>query len=328
MEKKLNIKPFKKIESDCMASMIMTILISIDENYEKVIYDNQYHYTVHEKVTEEGLNFHIMEMILTNKILGNDFLGDKSPIKYMNQEDFIQKIKECINNNKYVMVGVDLYYWMIPGNMTFGKFHWGHYSLVSGYNEETEEIYVFDVGENDYDEYHVPIDIFIQAIEAFQPDDKAFEFVPKMEMIENINSKKLIQNANEIIKSIEVTREHIFWIMGNRDYELSAFKDLCSMYLMLIMNRQKTNCYLFDELEKHMEHIGEEYLEIKQKQNELVQKWNLIKNAFMRAYAGKKNKERMMHVNQLTSEAFEIEIQVWAKFCEIMESENIIIQIP
>ena len=237
------IKPFNEFWINCESTMLHSLLITLDEKYRAMAYVNNYTYEVlhfpapsKKWVNEVRVKPEIMDMFQV-------VLKNKREVRWKNYDKAVEDIKNFLRQEKIVMVGVDLFYW-IPLNMCYHKHHVDHYAIINGFDENNNIFFVMDTDNVKYREFKLPVEDVIEAIAHCDLvyDALIYDLCEKKEIEPYMfDMKELIWRAKRIYKSLRPLCRKYFWLMEEKDYKEGFYRDICVMYIVQINCRMKAN---------------------------------------------------------------------------------------
>ncbi|GKU77861.1 BtrH N-terminal domain-containing protein [Paenibacillus sp. L3-i20] len=159
MKMTLERKPFNEFWMNCMLNQAFSIAASAHPSYHNAAYLNIYRYYPWVAATDKEFRYPTIDTLYYlddwTKFPLTGVIKLIEPGHFRNKETFTEEIKEVLRGGRNLSVNVDLYYWL-PGSMAWRKFHWYHYSLFNGYDEERSSFYVIDDTLAGYSEHEVP----------------------------------------------------------------------------------------------------------------------------------------------------------------------------
>ena len=171
----LGIKPFSDFWINCIFNVQMSILNTLEPSYKYAAYLNDYRYSIFETLADNdvvtwflGINY-VEEVV--PKYIDKCFTNEN--LSLQNDPCCLEKIKNYVRQKKYVAVGVDLFY-LIPQSFFWGKYHWRHYSLLNGFDDEKKVFYVFDEDLSGYTCCEVPGGKALWSHQICQVDPRCF----------------------------------------------------------------------------------------------------------------------------------------------------------
>lgn len=317
MEMSHKFEPFKLFWINCMFSALFSILTSIDSSYNLAAMVNDYSYTIEEMQTPNDTKYNslVMKPIVKYGRKFTDMLFTESTaINFEYGDNYFNIIKALMEENKLIMVGVDLFYW-IPYSVCWNKHHWEHYSFINGFDDEKRMIYVFDDSFNGYDEFEVPEDRLIKAIENFphKPSAYIYEISRKIKKFD-LSISEIKDNSQRIIDEINKTLMRVnYWELDEKDFLEGHMCDLISMQIFQIVNRHIANQLLIQELKDEIcnPHIINTLIKFC---TDLQKGWTLIKNKFIKIYFSKYKKSLIDEINEKCKSLFLKELTMWEIF--------------
>lgn len=317
-----NVKPFSKIWFDCNGNMYLSVLQSIDEKYQYIACNNEYHY-VNKPASTDLCNFTMLEMYTTWSIVG-DMIKDAQNVDYENDEQFFDVVIDTLNQGRNFFAGVDLFYW-IKENFCFGKDHWLHSGLIQKYDEEKELFYVLDVGnDKNYGIFTIGKQELLTAVrEGHARNEISFSCDLDVSAgVKNITIGSLKDNAQKLIKNLsDVVKSEYFW-MDSRDYAEGYYADINYVFLGRIVQRQNANAMLIEELYRRG-FINKEIMnELHDIAEELSQGWLLVQCKESMLFSQKDLRRKIENVNIKMKKLFDREKEMWTLFCKAIEEQN------
>ena len=238
------------------------------------------------------------------------------PVHEIRGNDNIETvIKNMVMNNDVFMLGVDLFHY-IPGSICWEKFHWYHYSLIKGFDDTQKVFYVLDDNLSGYNEFEVPTNELINAANANQMDFDAYRVVVNTEKIKQFNTMLDIEtvkkNAASICENIEELEDRTLWVMSEANIKECLNKDLDSMYLYQIRNRQLANQLLFKYLEEaDIASMHSKYDYVINAFGELETGWKILQKEFIKIYHSKQRATQVEKANKRCRELLKKECEIW-----------------
>lgn len=317
-----SIKPYTKLWFDCKGNLYLSILQTVDDKFQYIAYNNEYHYD-NKLVPTDNCEFTMLEMYTTWSIV-SEMMRNVTNIDYVNDEQFFDAVMDLLNKGKYVFAGVDLYYW-IEENFCHGVDHWFHSALIQRYDEENEIFYVFDVdSDKQYGIFTIGKKEFLEAVRAgFEQGEISFYCDIETDVeIKNITVGSLKKNAKKLINNIsEAIKSDYFW-MEPQDYEDRSYADLNHVFLGRISQRQTANSYLMEELYKR-DFVDEKTMnKLRDMATELSKGWLLLQYKVNMLYIQKDINKKIENVNVRLKKLFSDEIKMWDLLYKNLELVN------
>lgn len=312
MKYKNEILPFNQFWVNCDFNSRFSILSSVDKNFEKLAYYNAYKYVL--RVSD-------YDSLLYGIHLECDYSDYEECLSYIpvheirGNDNIETVIKNMVMNNDVFMLGVDLFHY-IPGSICWEKFHWYHYSLIKGFDDTQKVFYVLDDNLSGYNEFEVPTNELINAANANQMDFDAYRVVVNTEKIKQFNTMLDIEtvkkNAASICENIEELEDRTLWVMSEANIKECLNKDLDSMYLYQIRNRQLANQLLFKYLEEaDIASMHSKYDYVINAFGELETGWKILQKEFIKIYHSKQRATQVEKANKRCRELLKKECEIW-----------------
>lgn len=292
------IKPLTEFWIDCYSTAIFSILTSYCNVTQEYIYNNiyRYNYDVNEK---KALGRVYVKMQIGQ--IEEELLKDKIECDFTSDNNIIDRIKEYIDRNKIIMIGIDMFYG-IKDTLQYQRHHIGHYILIEGYDDEEKLIYILETGKNGYKEYTLTYDEINTAAKNFKSQSYVYTVNENYKsMMYDLQQVK--ENSIEIIKSIEEVESHIDEIWHVEGQYVLSMRDEIDTHLKSIANRQKANALLLRCLspDGNMNHSIEIFEQMEKEYFEL----------------------RQMFIEKCNDgQYFEYEAKIKEKFVELLEREK------
>jgi hypothetical protein len=316
MDYSLGIKPFNDYWINCEFNMFFSVLTSFEPSYKFAAFLNDYSYDICELETPTNTKFNYITLKpmvnFREKYLDKLFYLSQ-PINFKHQKGYTEYLKEHIRNREFVMVGVDLFYW-IPDSICWNRNHWEHYSLINGYSEEKKVFYVLDENNCGYNEFEIPEERFLVAVQNSPLEPHGY--IKKV--INEVGSFKL--NIDDVICNAQRLRDELgafeyapLWQLSDADFDGGHMCDLLSMYIYQIINRHRANSFLFQEIKSYFQN-GQIIDSIIQCSQALQEGWILIKNILVRTYFMDERKSNINDINERYKEVIDMERKMWDTF--------------
>ena len=247
--KKINILPFREFWQDCFNCIVYSMTKYAFDVPKLYYYNNMYTYKITEEaVVENGKrisymsatpwtdNFRLIDEITTNRELQ----------WWEDEKDIIGYIKKNLDNDRIVLAGIDLYYWIQEG-LHYHHNHIDHYSLIIGYDDEKEEMIVLETGDDMFAEFRVGYDDVKEAVSHCDMPTRTSDinWDAKVTMF---SKEDLVYYAGDIINSIQELeeRKHDFWnvneISNDGLYEVLS---ILQTHIFSMQNRASIDSYMF-----------------------------------------------------------------------------------
>lgn len=309
------IEPYSKVWLNCNNNLKLSLLMSVNEEYESRGYENLYEYVAGQEKSGGGVEFNYLTV--KQPFYSYNTFSDVVEKNFSNESDF----KKCIINqlkleNGYVLVYVDLHDWL-EGSVSWKKFHWEHYSLLVDYNPEKKSVVAFDELQGQYVKFEVDIDRLFSCLS----NNKRFSQLRLITLKKNfslpqISREKLHNNAKDIIESISNIRCKEFWKMSDNDFRARSHMEVNGVYLQQLDGRQEANKKLVDMViqagnvnsQNNMRKIRNSFLK-------LAENWRSIRMELYRVYFDDVNREQLLkHLNHAVKICLAQEQELWHAF--------------
>lgn len=151
MKKSINMKPYSELWIDCYTNSYLSLLTSYDKSYRIAPLINDYHYLMAGSFGWVSL----LDLKYSDRFYKDIHLLNVTKYKFVNEQNYMKELKDCIDDGKNISIKVDLYNW-IPNSLTWEKEHYHHMSSVIGYDDEKSVFYIFDDDAYGYHEHEIP----------------------------------------------------------------------------------------------------------------------------------------------------------------------------
>lgn len=317
MNSSLDIQPFKDFWINCMFNMLYSVLISVEPSYRFAAYLNNYSYNISEIETpfKTKVNYLLLDPLKNfYEKHGTNLLFESQPITFKDNPNFTTYLKELIKQGKIVLVGVDLFYW-IPRSICWKRYHWEHYSMINGFDDDKKVFYVFDENILGYDQYEIPEERFCVAVKNSPLEPHGFIYNTKCIKPFKLSLNEVAFYAERLMNELTITNSKPLWQLSDADYTAGHMQDLFSMYIFQIVNRHKANQLLFRTLQTQ-EIIPDSTIThnlIQYCQN-LQSGWNQTKAKFMWTYVSKDKQSDIKAINEQCKALLGKEHEMWNSF--------------
>lgn len=329
----LNYQPFSYFWQNCQLNNVLSVLTSLEPSYKLAAFLNDYNYTMIKTPIDEdtfvysldlnykdGIKKYIEDILIYKKTILPDQDNKWQKILkideyyFKNNSMFLEEVQKLIKNNKAVSVGVNLFYW-VEGSISYEKYQYNHYALITGYDDKKLEYYTFDDDLYSYKSHVIPDERFRIAF-----SNSVFKEPPAfvVTVCENIEPYKL--NINDVVNCANAIKENItsidisdFWtIHFSSADKFSEAADNCIIKANRISNRHIGNKLLFEALYTlgivKNKAVTDKYIKI---EDELIEGWIEVKNIIaMCKYSGK-NHLSTETLNKLNKRLLEKEYIMW-----------------
>ena len=300
---------------DCQISTELSVLTSVNKELKDKLfaYNNFYKYVLEEYTSDHETKFWALkteEQMDLSDAFNTVYYCDSKKVDHV-----LRMIKWKLWKKEYVYAAVDLFY-LLPGTYVYNKFHWNHYTFLTGYDVFRKKFYALEhTLAHGYRAYEIPEDRFRTALLNTELTRKLFvNRLNKAYEFREITLNEILDQARELKKNISeiLDGDKVLFKMLKEDYEEEYLMDLGCQYLFAIMNHMKANKHMFEQLyEKGMidQQIFDQVLE---RCNGLIDGWNFAKISLGKLYKNPMNREENNKtLNRYVRELFRQEIEMW-----------------
>lgn len=316
----LGIKPFNDFWLSCGYNILFSILSAAESSYRLAALMNDYSYEASEDETPTGTKY---SRILLNPMVSfqEKYLLDiASPqeLNFKNEKNYIELLKDLIKKNEIIIAGVDLFYW-IPNSMCWNKYHWEHYSLINGFDEEKNVFYVLDADDIGFNEFEIPTDRFLTAIQhsPLEPHGYIYKIKNNIEQFK-LDMNEVADNARRLKNNLEAIKHMSMYGLRDVDFEAGHMCDLNAMQIYQVVNRQIANQLLFRAIQEEL-HNYEFFDNLIKCCQELQEGWKLVKNILVKAYIKKDRKSILAEIDERLKFLLNKEYEMWDTFLSFTE---------
>lgn len=317
MNHSLGIMPFKDFWMNCYFNMYFSILISKEPSYRLAAFLNDYQYSIYESETVRKTRFNglmLNSMVNFHHQYLEEMVSNRAPINFKEDEKFSEYLKDLVRKNEVIFVGVDLYYW-VPNSVCWNNYHWYHYSLINGFDEDKKVFYVLDDNQSGFDEHAIPEERFCTAIRNSTLNPHGFiNKLPGDIGKFSFSISDVRTNAVRLAGELELMGHDMLWQMSDEDFDNRDRCDLFSMYLYQIVNRQKATQVLFQILQDKNEINSIESSNLMHYAADLENGWAIVRKELVRTYFSDNRAFRISEINEKCKKLFLKEYKMWNKF--------------
>lgn len=303
----------------CQISTELSVLTS---NYRDIrdkvfVYNNFYTYQLEEHISQAQSDFFTLKALnefdITNAFHTTFWTDVQST------DTLLKVIKKKLRKREYVYAGVDLFY-LLPGTYCYKKFHWMHYTFVTGYDILKKEFYVLEhTAAYGYRAYTIPEERFEDALQNCNSRIKVFvKKIKKNYSIKEYQVDDLVKQAKRLIDNLQEVKDRgiCLFKLSDIDYAEEYYMDLSCQEIFVIMNHMKANKRLFVQLfERGLFASGEAYQKICEICDFLIQGWNCAKISLAKIYKTSLSREECVNsLNRYIKELFRYEKEMWEIF--------------
>lgn len=316
MELKLDYTPFKTFWINCAYNTLFSLLTSFESSYKYAALLNDYSYLINEMQTPNETKYISLAVKPIAKyydLYHNMLYSEQKPFNFNHGDNYFDILKELIQENKIILIGVDLFYW-VPNSVCWNKHHWDHYSFINGFNDEKRVLYVFDDNFNGFDEFEVPEERLIKAIKHYpkKPSGYICKISKNIERFE-LSIHEVKDNARRLIYEISKKLTVTFWDLHEKDFIEGHMCDLICTQIFQIVNRHIANQMLIQEFDDRISNPAYGNLLLKYCK-ELQDGWTIVKNKLVKIYLSEYKKSLISDLNEKCRYLLLKEIDMWNMF--------------
>lgn len=317
MRYKIPIIPYNEFWLDCDTETLYSIIYSMDQRYKIHFYENNYTYDLLRVPSFSGNYFGEIRLHQQFAELRERTLDIVEKRRFFDVDEAINIIKKWIRKGYLVQAGVDLYYW-IEGNCCYNKHHVEHYTLIHGYDEEKNRFYVMETDNECYREFLVESEQL--SVAMAEASTLAFHaFAMKLRSLQGLSqvytTKKLVQNAKKICRSIRPLLHNSFWLFTDEQYRQGFYRDMTVMYILQVNCRMKANRLLFEFLKQYNDLPALDKL--RDQCEKMEKEWAAVRMQVSKLYFKEDAKKRMIKQNVIIRNLLEEERNMWKRFIKM-----------
>ncbi|MFF2886821.1 hypothetical protein [Paenibacillus sp. NPDC057967] len=292
MKQSMERKPFNEFWMNCMLNQAFSIAVSEEPSYRDAAYLNIYRYYPWEAATDKDFRYPTIDTLyyLDNpaKFPLSQAIRFIEPGHFRSKDTVLEEIRDMLRGGRNLSVNVDLYDWL-PGSMAWKKFHWYHYSLFNGYDEERGTFYVIDDTLAGYEEHEVPSERLLKAYGNAEYNVNPNYMGPAYyvyNLQDNIQPYELklaevVENAERLVKELGAFSIEGMWNVDPDPEKKQAHLTYGLVGVNIICNRHVANTSLLRSMqEKKL--ISEPLCQSLSEQLGVVRDgWDLVKDRFV-----------------------------------------------
>ena len=324
--KKFEIKPFREFWQDCFNCIVYSMTDYAFDVPKLYYYNNMYFYRITDETAhDDGKaiqyksftpwtdNFRLIDEITKNREIQN----------WEDEHDIIGYVKKNLDNDRLVLAGVDLYYWIKDG-LHYHHNHIDHMSLIIGYDDDVKEMTILETGDDMYAEFTVTYDCVIEAIEHCSIPTRSFE-IDRDAVVKLFDRDDLVYYAKNIVASIEdiVNRKDEFWrVEGVSDDGLYEVISILQTHIFSMQNRAKIDAYMFKNAFKS-DVIGDRSLN--EEFSNIASKFEGLKGRCIKLLYRNNRIEQILKIKDEVFELLQSDKKIWELFidnCDKIEMET------
>ncbi|MGO4183482.1 hypothetical protein AB4Z17_20090 [Paenibacillus sp. TAF43_2] len=292
MKVTLDRQPFNEFWANCMLNQAYSIAVSAHPSYRYAAYLNIHRYYPWSAATDQQFRYPTIDTLYYlddwTKFPLTGVMKWIEPGHFRDKEMFIDEIKEVLDGGRNLSVNVDLFYWL-PGSMAWKKFHWYHYSLFNGYDNERSSFYVIDDTLAGYSEHEVPEDRLRKAFKNSEyninknyngPAYYIYNLHSTIKPYE-LNLSEVVDNAERLTRELDDFSMEGMWQVDSSPDKYSAHITYALIGINIICNRHIANEGLIRTLREQKQINVTLYESLKDQLEMICDGWNAIKQSFV-----------------------------------------------
>lgn len=285
-------KPFNEFWMNCMLNQAFSIAVSEEPSYRDAAYLNIYRYYPWEAATDKDFRYPTIDTLyyLDNpaKFPLSQVIRYIEPGHFRSKDTVLEEIKDMLKGGRNMSLNVDLYDWL-PGSMAWKKFHWYHYSLFNGYDEERGTFYVIDDTLAGYEEHEVPSERLLKAYGNAEynvnpnymgPAYYVYNLQDRIQPYE-LKLSEVVDNAERLVKEIGAFSIEGMWNVDSDPEKKQAHLTYGLVGVNIICNRHIANTSLLRSLKE--KNLIDETLHrsLSEQLDDVRGGWDLVKDRFV-----------------------------------------------
>lgn len=311
--KRMNIEPFREFWLDCFNCIVYSLTEFSQDVPKLYYYNNMYRYNyTEETVKENGIKYRSLVPWTDNFRLLDELTHNLEKKKLAECENPIQYVKEKIDEGKIVLLAIDLFHWIKEG-LHYMNNHIIHMSLVIGYDDDAEQLIVFETGDEGYLEHRVDYEQAEKAIKAAHISTRVSEINPVVK-VKMYNKENLAFYAKQIIESIDekIENAHDIWkVEGLSDEGLNEVLSIIQTHIYSMQNRAYINAYMF---ENAFENDLVEGVSLHEKFHKMEKDYERLKGVCIRLMYRRNKYQEIMKVKEKMMNMLEVESGLWKHY--------------
>lgn len=292
MKVTLESKPFNEFWMNGMLNQVFSIASSAHPSYRYAAYLNIYRYFQCEAATDRSFRYPTIDSLYYidnwSEFPLTRIIKHVEPGHFRSKETFIEEIKEVLRSGRNLCVNVDLHDWL-PGSLAWQKFHWHHYSLFNGFDDERSLFFVIDDSRDGYNEHEIPEERLQKAIlnleycfnrEDGGPDYYVYNLHSDIEPFE-LQLTEVAQNAERLTKELAEFSMEGMWNVERCPEKFQSHMTYAIIGINNIATRHTANEGLIRTI-REQKLLSARLCDFLMVQLRAIQEgWNGIKNAFV-----------------------------------------------
>lgn len=262
MKLTLERKPFGDFWMNCMLNQAFSIAQSVHPSYRDAAYLNLYRYFRWEAATDREFRYPTIDSLYYlsdtewEKFPLTGVIRRIVPMHFRDESRMLDEIRDVLRSGRNLSLNVDLFGWL-PDSMAWQKFHWYHYSLFNGFDEEKGVFYVIDDTLAGYGEHEVPEERVREAFAQSEykldpgyagPACYVYELQPDIVPFE-LRLEEVAAHADRLSQELEAFGMDGMWRVDEAPGEKREQQLTYGLVgINIIVNRQEANAGLLERL--------------------------------------------------------------------------------
>lgn len=314
--KRINIVPFREFWQDCFNCIVYSLIGNIQDVPKLYYYNNMYKYNfTDETASESGIKYKSVVPWTDNFRLFTEITKNREKINFQDIKNPIQFIKNKIDEEKIVLLGVDLYYWIYEG-FHYMKTHLMHQALVIGYDDDAEELIVLETSnELGYAEHRVDYERAEKAVKSSSILTSVSE-INRTACVKMYTKEDVSFYAKQIVDSLEeklINADKIWKIDGLTENDLKEMILILSTHLYSFESRAHINAYMF---ENTFDDDSIQGSSLHEKFYEIEREYESMKNICIKMGFSNEKYQKIMNLKNKMVSLLEKEKSLWKFYIE------------
>lgn len=247
--KKIEIKPFREFWQDCFNCIVYSLTEYSQDVPRLYYYNNMYVYKFTNETVSEGKTYSSIVPWTDNYRLLGELTTNMEKYKLFAINDPVSLVKEKLDQNKIVLVALDLYNWIREG-LHYNKSHIVHMSLVIGYDDDSQELIVLETGNDMFAEHRVGYEDAAKAFAGADIHSRIYDLNKDMK-VKMFTKDDLAFYAKDVIRTIEEVTEDeskVWNVEGFSSEDLDDVLNIIQTHMFSMQNRAYINAYMFEHV--------------------------------------------------------------------------------
>ncbi|WP_051217560.1 hypothetical protein [Paenibacillus assamensis] len=324
MQYSIPLTPYNDFWMNCILNSHYTIASQLEPSYKYASYMNDYSYKTWGAAIDYSFMTPTIEVLdySTNwdKYILSKVIVKEEPIFFKDMDHFVEELKHIILEKKQlVKIHVDLFYWL-PKNIAWEKFHMSHYSIINGYDPETNMYAVLDDDIEGYRTHEVPEERLIRAFMNStavttpangEPHAFTYQFNDEIEPYQ-LSIRDVRRNAERLVEELAQFSFDGLWDIKAAADQFDDYISISLIGINIIENRHLGNNFLIQslvEIGQIDEALGKE---MSRANKRIQQGWKAIKQIFINKTLSDDKQLNLNLIHAKGKELLEMEKEMWS----------------